>query len=82
LEASGVLVLERGKLIAALADDELRVGIEAGFQGVLRGDGLAFGSARAGGLLCVEPVGFDLTLGRHWFTHAHGSNENAADWAV
>jgi hypothetical protein len=67
LEAGDVLVLERGKLVAALADDELRVGVEAGFEGVLGGDGLAFRSARAGGFLGIEPVGFNLTLGSHGF---------------
>ena len=31
LETGDVLVLERGKFVGALADDELRVGIESGF---------------------------------------------------
>jgi hypothetical protein len=65
LETGDVLILERGKFVAVLADDELRVGVEAGFECVLGGDGLALGSARAGGFLTVEPVGFDLTLRSH-----------------
>jgi hypothetical protein len=31
LEPVDVLVLERGKFVGALADDELRVGVEPGF---------------------------------------------------
>jgi hypothetical protein len=31
LEAGEVLVLERGKFLATFSDDELRLGVEAGF---------------------------------------------------
>jgi hypothetical protein len=51
LEASDVLVLELRELGAILAGDELRLGIEPGFEGVLGGDGLALRSAGAGGFL-------------------------------
>jgi len=63
LEAGAVLILKRGKRGAVLTDDELRLGIEAGFEGVLRGDGLALGRAGAGGLLSVEAVGLNLRQG-------------------
>ena len=65
LEADEVVVLERGELLAALAGDELRFGVEAGFESVEARDGLAFGSARTRGLLRVELVGCDLTWGSH-----------------
>ena len=42
-EARGVLVLEFGELLAALADDEGGVGVETGFEGVLGRDGFALG---------------------------------------
>ena len=64
-EASEVLVLEFGELLAALADDEGGIGVEAGFEGVLGGHGFAFGSARSGGLEGVEAVGVNLALSRH-----------------
>jgi len=35
LEAGEVLVLERGKVVAIFSDDELRLGVEPGFDGVL-----------------------------------------------
>ena len=64
-EASEVLVLEFGELLAALADDEGGVGIETGFEGVLGGRGFAFGSAGSGGLEGVEAVGVNLALSGH-----------------
>ena len=55
-EAVGVFVLEGGELFAALAIDELGVGVEAGFESVLGGHGFAFGSAGSGGFKSIEAV--------------------------
>jgi hypothetical protein len=40
-------------------------GVDAGFEGIHGGAGLACDRGGAGGLLGVAPVGFDLTLSRH-----------------
>lgn len=40
--------------------DDFGLGVNAGFQGVEAGDGLACIGARAGGFLRVQAVGFDL----------------------
>ena len=43
--------------------DDFRMGVDAGFQGVERGDGFAFGGSRAGGFLGVEAISVELGLG-------------------
>jgi hypothetical protein len=68
------------------ANDE-RLGINAGFQGILRRGGLTLGGARAGRFLGVSTVGVGLAGGRHEFpstrvTRRHKENgleEGASD---
>jgi hypothetical protein len=55
--------LEEGGL--GFAADELGFGVDAGFEGVHRGTGLAFIGARTGGFLRVESIGCELFLSRH-----------------
>src|SRR5947208_2066705 len=51
-------------------------GVDAGFEGVLAGDGFALGGAGSGGFLCVAAVGGYLFIGRHQLGpfRAHGSS--------
>ena len=46
--------LEGGESFAA---DELSFGVDAGFEGIHGGAGLALGGAGSGGFLCVEAIG-------------------------
>ena len=63
-----VIVAGEGlELTGVLARDDLRLGLEAGFEGVEARDGFSFGRARARGVLRVATVGFDLELRRHCF---------------
>ena len=54
--------LEGGGVLAA---NDLRLGVDAGLQGILRGDGFALGGARAGGFASVGAIGGDLLFGGH-----------------
>src|SRR6185369_3787759 len=58
----GFEVLEDG---GELLSDDDAAAVEAGFQGVAAGSGLALNGAWAGGELCVAAVGRDLLFGRH-----------------
>ena len=51
--------------MGVFAADDLGLGVNAGFQGIEAGDGLALDGAWAGGFLSVAAVGVDLILGRH-----------------
>ena len=61
----GELGFEGLELGGALVPDDDAGAVEAGFEGVAAGDGLALGGARAGAFLCVQAVGLDLLVGRH-----------------
>ena len=54
--------LEGGEDFAA---DELGFGVDAGFEGIHGGAGLALGGAGSGGFLRVEAIGCELFLGCH-----------------
>jgi hypothetical protein len=43
--------------------DDFGMGVDAGFQGVERGGGFAFGGGGAGGFLGIEAIGVELGLG-------------------
>ena len=47
------------------AGDDVRPGVNAGFEGVEGGGGFAFGGFGAGGFLGVAAVGVNLGFGRH-----------------
>ena len=47
------------------AADERGFGVDAGFEGVHGGAGLALGGAGSGGFLCVSAIGCELFLGCH-----------------
>jgi hypothetical protein len=47
------------------AADELGFGVDAGFEGVHGGAGLARGGAGSGGFLCVDAIGCELFWGCH-----------------
>ena len=64
-EVGVVLGLEEGEVFAGFAEDELGIGVEAGFEGILGGGALAFGGARSGGVEGVEAIGLDLFLSWH-----------------
>ena len=64
-EAVVVIEGEGFEVLGGLAGDDLGAGVDAGFKGVETGDGLALGSAGAGGLESVAAVRFDLTGGSH-----------------
>jgi hypothetical protein len=53
------------------AGDDVGPGVDAGFEGVERGSGFAFGRCWAGGFLGVEAIGVDLGLGGHGLVSAH-----------
>jgi hypothetical protein len=63
--AEEVAIGEGAEFGGVFAVDDLGAGIEAGFQGVGTGGGLALGGARAGGFLGVESVSGDLLGGAH-----------------
>jgi hypothetical protein len=48
-----------------LATDDLRLGVDARFQGILGGGGLALSGAGTGRFLGVQAVGLDLFFCRH-----------------
>ena len=60
-----VIADQRFELVRILAADDLRLGVNAGFQGVEAGDGVSFGRARARGVLRIATIGVDLELRRH-----------------
>jgi hypothetical protein len=64
-EALVVVVGEGFELRDGFAGDGLRLGIDAGFECVHGGSGLALDGAGSGGFLCVEAVGQELFLGCH-----------------
>ena len=47
------------------AGDDVRPGVDAGFEGVEGGSGFALGRGGAGGFLGVAAIGVDLGFGRH-----------------
>jgi hypothetical protein len=53
------------------AGDDVGPGVDAGFEGVERGSGFAFGRCWAGGFLGVEAIGVDLGLAGHGLVSAH-----------
>jgi hypothetical protein len=55
--AEEVLAGEGAEFGGVFAGDDLGAGIEAGFEGVGTGGGLALGGARAGGFLGVATIG-------------------------
>jgi hypothetical protein len=65
VEAVVVIEGEGFEILGGLAGDDLGAGVDAGFEGVETGDGLALGSAGAGGFEGVAAVRFDLTGGSH-----------------
>ena len=67
MEAVDVFGSEGFESGGVFAADEVRLGVDAGFQGVHGGDGLALGGAGAGGFSGVEAVGLGL------FESCHGS---------
>jgi hypothetical protein len=63
---SGVVVLgEGGEIGGGLVGEDLGGGVDAGLEGVEAGGVLALGSARAGGVPGVAPVGGDLFACSH-----------------
>ena len=64
-----VVEKERGgegfELGGVFAGDDVGEGVDAGFQGVERGGGLAFGSDGAGRFFGVQTIGVDLCFGCH-----------------
>ncbi len=55
------------------AANDVRPGVDAGFEGVQRGGGFAFGGSGAGRFLGITAVGFNLTESRHkWFRGGQG----------
>jgi hypothetical protein len=64
-EAVVVIEGEGFEILGGLAGDDPGAGVDAGFEGVETGDGLALGSAGAGGFEGVAAVRFDLTGGSH-----------------
>ena len=63
--AEEVLAGEGAEFGGVFAGDDLGAGIEAGFEGVGTGGGLALGGSWTGGSLSVEAVGGDLFGGAH-----------------
>jgi hypothetical protein len=45
--------------------DDLRTGVDAGFEGVERGGGFAFGGSWAGRFLGIQAIRVNLCIGRH-----------------
>ena len=64
-EAVVILAGQGGEGGGVFATDELRLGVDAGFEGVHGGAGLALGGAGSGGFLRVEAIGLELLLGCH-----------------
>ena len=64
-EALVVVVGEGFELRDGFAGDGLRLGVDAGFECVHGGSGLALDGAGSGGSLCVEAIGQELFLGCH-----------------
>jgi hypothetical protein len=64
-EALVVFAGEVFELRDGLAGDGLGSGIDAGFEGVHGGVGLALDNAGSGGFLRVETIGCELFLGCH-----------------
>ena len=64
-EALVVFISERFELRDGFAGDGMGLGIDAGFEGVHAGTGLALDGAGSGGFLCVEAIGLDLLSGCH-----------------
>ena len=67
-EAPVVFGGEGGESAGVFATDNLRFGMDAGFEGVHGGRGLALGGAGAGRFLRVEAVGVELFDGCHIFS--------------
>jgi len=60
-----ILLLQCGEVLGGLTLDELGFGIEAGFESVHGRTGFAFRRARSSRLASIEPIGLNLTFGRH-----------------
>ena len=66
LEAAEVVVAKGVEIVPVFAEDGVAFGEDAMFKGVEAGVGLTFRSAGAGGVLGVEAVRFDLSVGCHY----------------
>ena len=64
-EAIMVLRFESFEVGLEFAADDLRFGVDAGFEGIHGGAGLALRGAGSGGFLRVEAIGVDLFFGWH-----------------
>lgn len=53
------------ELGGVFAPNDLGLGMNAGFERIAAGGGLALDGARTGGTLCVAAIGLDLTEGGH-----------------
>ena len=60
-----VLVGEGLEVAGIFAGDDFAFGVDAGFEGIEGGFGLAGFGAGAGGFECVAPIGVELCLGTH-----------------
>src|SRR5271157_3166236 len=65
LELGGVAVGEGLEFSGIFAIDDGGVGVDAGFEVIHGGAGLAFGGAGPGGFLRIGAVGFGLFVGGH-----------------
>jgi hypothetical protein len=65
VEAVVIFELKGSETAGGFAADDLRCGIDTGFQGIHGGAGLALGGARSRGFARVEAIGLDLFLGCH-----------------
>ena len=65
MEAVVILVGEGFEAAGGFVLDDVGTGVDAGFESVHRGAGLALGGAGSGGFLRVEAIGCELFLGGH-----------------
>ena len=83
LEAVVIFEGEGFEGAGVLAGDDVGVGVNAGFEGIEAGNGLAFGGTGAGGFLRIEAVSLDLVESRHDFcfegSRRGGGRRAAAD---
>jgi hypothetical protein len=79
-EAVVIFSFESLEVDGFFAADDLRFGVDAGFEGIHGGAGLALRGAGAGGFLCVEAVGLDLLLG--WHTAWRIAGRLSVRWAA
>ena len=67
LKAGVVLEGEGFKGDGIFAGDDVGLSVNAGFEGIETGNGLALCGTGAGGFLCIEAVGLDLMCSGHEF---------------